>query len=364
MTQRSHPELDGQHPQTLYTFVLKRPGQTLRERLAWGAVGLSVGLGVAAGIFLLAPQAQSWSWPPNRATAATNNVEDPFRQGSEQAMAAAELTQTAKFSEEWTEVALGWQKAIAYMRSVPTGSPNAALAQAKVAEYERNLQYAQSNVTTRAARTPADKTYWTLGSDRDLVMAIQGAPSQTMQYHSACQQTLRYGNSIVELNNGYVKQYDNPDGNLRVLAEGPMVVSAAAAEGSWTLGSTEATVVQIQGTPTRQEQYTSNRFTTLYYGKSSVLFENGQVIGYLNSDNNLNVSLQQPALPPDQSPPQFWSMGSSRTEVLRAEGQTPVAISRNDTNCEEVFHFSDGEVSFRQGQVTGYRDRGGALKVR
>ncbi|MBE9158390.1 hypothetical protein IQ265_16355 [Nodosilinea sp. LEGE 06152] len=357
----SHPELDGQNPQTLYTFQLKRPGQTLRERITWGALGLSVGLGIAASAFLLTPQARSWSWP-NRAAAAAQT--DPFRQGAGQAMAAAELTQTAEFSEDWAEVAMLWQQAIAHMRAVPKANPNAALAQEKVAEYERNLKYAQSNVGSRASRTPTDKTYWTLGSDSDLVRAIQGAPSQTMQYQTACQQTLRYGNSFVELHNGYVKQYDNADGNLRVLANESAVVSARAAQGSWTLGSTQAEVAQIQGAPTRQEQYTSERFTTFYYGKSSVLFENGQAIGYLNSDNNLKVSLQLPAPPPDQAAPPFWTMGSSRTEVLRAEAQTPIAISRNDTNCEEVFHFSDGEVTFRQGLVTGYRDRGGSLKVR
>ncbi|WP_017300744.1 hypothetical protein [Nodosilinea nodulosa] len=362
MTKHSHPELDGQKPQTLYTFQLKRPGQTLRERLTWGAVGLSVGLGAAASIFLLIPQARSWPWTPHRAAATAHD--DPFRQGAEQAMAAAELTQTAEFSEDWAEVAMLWQQAIAHMQSVPSTSASAALAQTKVTEYARNLKYAQSNVGTRASRTPDQKTYWTLGSDRDLVMAIQGAPSQTMQYNNTCQQTLRYDNSIVELHNGYVSQYDNADSNLRVLAEGPTVVSEAAAKGSWTLGSTEADVIQLQGSPTRQEQYTSDRFTTLYYGKSSVLFEHGQAVGYLNADQNLKVSLQLPPLPPGQSTPAFWTMGSSRLDVLRAEGQTPVAVSRNDNNCEEVFHFGSGEVTFRQGLVAGYRDHGGSLKVR
>lgn len=362
MTKRSHPELDGQNPQTLYTFHLKRPGQTLRERLTWSAVGLSVGLGVAAGFFWLAPQARSWSWPPHRAAETTQ--EDQFRQGADRAMAAAELTQTAEFSEEWAEVAMLWQQAIAHMESVPSTSADATLAQTKVTEYERNLKYAQSNVGNRTSRTPDQKTYWTLGSDRDLVMAIQGAPSQTMQYNNACQQTLRYDNSIVELRNGYVSQYDNSDGNLRVLAEGPTIVSEAAAQGSWTLGSTEADVIQIQGSPTRQEQYTSDRFTTLHYGKSSVLFENGQAVGYLNSDRNLRVSLQPPALPPGQTEPNLWTMGSSRLDVLRAEGQPPVAISRNDNTCKEIFHFDGGEVTFRQGLVTGYRNRGNSLKVR
>jgi hypothetical protein len=362
MTKPSHPELDGQHPETLYTFKLKRPGQTLRERLTWGAVGLSIGLSVAAGYFFLNPSERVWSWPAERANTAT--VEDPFRRGAEQAMAAAELTQTAEFQEEWAKVAMLWQQAIAHMQSVPKGNPQAELAQQKVKEYARNLQYAQSNVASRATQNPTDQVYWTVGSDRDLVMAIQGPPDQSIEQHSTCQQTLRYGNSIVEINNGYVDQYDNPDGTLNVLAEGPVVFSTKATPGTWTLGSTEADIVQLQGTPTREEQYTSDRFKTLYYGKSSVFLENGQAIGYLNTDDNLNVSVQLPALPPGQAAPEFWSIGSSRADVLRAEKHAPIAISRNDTNCEEVFNFEEGEVTFRQGLVTGFRDRGAALKVR
>lgn len=371
MTKHSHPELDGQNPQTLYTFQLKRPGQALRERLAWGAFGLSIGLSVAAGYLFLNPSERAWSWPLERSNAAA--VADPFRQGAEQAMSAAQLTQTAEFREEWVEVAMLWQQAIAHMRSVPKSSPQFELAQQKIGEYTRNLQYAESNVASRAARVPTGQVYWTVGSDRDLVLALQGPPAQVIQQSSTCQQTLRYGNSMVELNNGYVEQYNNPDGMLKVLAEGPVAFSAQAAQSTWTLGSTEADVMRLQGTPTRQEQYTSDRFKTLYYGRSSVFFENGQAIGYLNDGDNLKVSVQLPALPAGQTAPESWSMGSSRTEVLRAENHTPVAISRNDANCEEIFHFKGGEVTFHQGLVAGYRDsqrlaqggdRGNALKVK
>ncbi|MBE9135929.1 hypothetical protein IQ254_01700 [Nodosilinea sp. LEGE 07088] len=361
MTKRSHPELDGQNPQTLYTFHLKRPGQTLRERLTWGALGLSIGLSAAVGYLMLAGEERSWLWPPSRVTEATGA--DPFRQGSEQAMAAAELTQTAEFREDWADIVILWQQASDAMRLVPNSSPNAALAQEKVAEYERNRQYAQSNVDTRTSRTPADTNYWTLGSDRDLVLTVQGPPSQTTQFQSSCQQILRYDNSVVELNNGYVSQYENTDSNLKVIGETPVVVSAQAAQGTWTLGSAEADVIRIQGTPTRQGQYTATRYTTLYFGTSAVQFEEGQVIGYADVDKNLRLSLNLPPLPEGQTLPQHWSVGSSRSEVLRVEGRTPTAISRNDSNCEEVFQFDGGEVTFRQGTVTGYRNFGQTLQV-
>ncbi|MEO1068072.1 MAG: hypothetical protein AAFW95_02995, partial [Cyanobacteria bacterium J06638_6] len=335
--------------------------QTLRERLRWGALGLSLGLGVAAGYLMLVGEERSWVWPPSQSTEAT--VEDPFRQGSEQAMAAAELTQTAEFREDWAEVAILWQQASDAMRLVPNSSPNATLAREKIAEYERNRQYAQSNVDTRDSHTPTYTNYWTLGSDHDLVLTVQGTPSQTTQFQSSCQQTLRYDNSVVELNNGYVSQYENTDSNLKVIGEGPVIVSAQAAQGTWTLGSTEADVIRIQGTPTRQGQYAATRYTTLYFGTSSVQFEDGQVIGYINADKNLKLSLNLPSLPAGQSVPDHWSIGSSRAEVLRVEDRTPTAISRNDSSCEEVFQFEDGEVTFRQGTVTGYRNFDQTLQV-
>jgi hypothetical protein len=362
MTKRSHPELDGQHPETLYTFHFKRPGQTLRERLTWVAVGLSLGLSVTAGYIILNPNQIPKPWSPLQARATPGA--DPVYLGAERAMAAAELTQTAEFQEEWVEVALLWQQAIAHMQAVPQGSAQAELAQQKVVEYERNLQYAQSNVNSRPAREIADRAYWTVGSDRDLVMAIQGPPTQSMQYPSTCQQTLTYGTSIVEFNNGYVTQYNNQEGNLKVLAAGAIALSAQAAPNTWSLGSSEVDVVRVQGTPpTRREQYSSNRFTTLYYGNSSVVLDNGQVVGFVNTDKNLRAAIQVPPAT-GQTTPNTWTIGSSRSDVLRAEQQTPTAVSRNDASCEEVFHFDGGEVTFGQGFVSGYRDRTGTLKVR
>lgn len=68
-----------------------------------------------------------------------------FRNGVNTATKAAQLTQTAKKSQEWKQVSLTWQKAINSMKSVPNTSPNYKLAQGKVKEYQKNLRYAQNN---------------------------------------------------------------------------------------------------------------------------------------------------------------------------------------------------------------------------
>jgi hypothetical protein len=359
---RHHPEIEGNQPQPLYTVQLRRRGQTLIERITWGLLGLALGLGAATMFFAL--RETPWAWPRRSGTPSLA-AEDPFQQATHQAMAAAELTQTAEFQEEWVEVLWLWQQATTALKAVPKNHPNYAIADQKIAEYSRNAQYAESNVRSRASRTPTEPTYWTVGSDRDWVAAIQGIPSQVLRYDASCQEILRYGNSTVELENGYVTQYANLEGNLRSLADAPLVQSTQAAPQTWTMGSPQAEVLRIQGAPSRTEQYyASDRRHTLYFGQSSVLFEDDYVIGYFDVDRILKVSLTPPESALASPSPARWTIGSSRGEVLRAQQQTPSAITRNDERCEEIWQFGDSEVVFRQGFVSGYRNMGQSLRIR
>ncbi|NJL49219.1 MAG: hypothetical protein HC929_19395 [Leptolyngbyaceae cyanobacterium SM2_5_2] len=323
-------------------------------------LGLSVGLGVATVFFTISdtPVSPPWSFSP------PPPLDKPFKQGADKAMTAAELTQTAEFKEEWVEVVLLWQEAIAQMQAVPKADSNYAVARQKVDEYSRNLQYAQSNVNSRAARTPTEQNYWTIGSDRDWLMALQGSPSQVLRYDSACNEVLRYGNSIVELSNGYVKQYANLDGNLRVLADAPVAPSTQGTSTAWSLGSSREEVLQLQGTPSRTDQYASEQHVTLYYGNSSVLLEDGYVVSYWNADQNLRVSTALASSLKPLLTAEKWSIGSSRAEVLKIQGDTPKAFSRNDGSCEEILHFGRSEVILRQGFVVGYKNTAKNLRVR
>lgn len=360
MPHPSHPELEGETPQTLYSFELKRPGQTLRERFAVGLFGLALGLGGATAFFI---SADTIPWPLFQPRVSQPAPASPptIQQGLNHAMAAAELTQSASFREEWVEVVLLWQQAIAHMQAVAKPDPDYAMAQEKVIEYSRNLQYAQSNVETRASRSPSPQNYWTLGSDRDWVIALQGPPSQVRRYDSSCREVLSYGGSVIELQNGYVNQYSNLDGNLRVLADVPMVQSTQGSRDQWGLGASRARVLELQGIPTRIEHYASDHRVTLHYGNSSVLIEGDHAISYLNADQNLRVST---AVAGATTSGEAWSIGSSRGQVLQAQGQPPRAISRSDSRCEEVFYYGNSEVILRQGFVIGYRGEGSELRVR
>lgn len=362
MPQPRHPELDGDTPQTLYSFELKRPGQTLKERLAAGLFGVALGLGGATAFFVW-PDLATWPQPQRWLQRAAPSAPDPqtWRQGLDYAMAAAELTQAANFREEWVEVVLLWQQAISQMKAIASTDPNYATAQQKIGEYNRNLQYAQSNVETRSSRSPARQNYWTLGSDRDWVLALQGAPSQAFRYDGSCRELLRYGSSVVELHNGYVKQYSNLEGNLRVLADVPVVQSTQGSRDRWGVGAAKAKVLELQGVPTRIERYASDRRVTLYYGNSSVLIEDDHAIGYLNIDQNLRVSTD---ILGASAAEDFWTLGSSRSQVLQAQAQPPRGISRNDNSCEEVLYFGNSEVMLRQGFVAGYKNDTQTLRVR
>ncbi len=84
---------------------------------------------------------QTASIPPDLQSDKT----DRFYSGVKQATTAATLTQTAQSKADWKIIATHWSQAIALMKAVPTDHPKHDVAQTKVAEYQKNLAYAQKN---------------------------------------------------------------------------------------------------------------------------------------------------------------------------------------------------------------------------
>jgi hypothetical protein len=74
---------------------------------------------------------------------------DNFREAVNQAIGAANLTQSAKSQNEWKIVVSKWQAAIALMKIVPSSSLNYVISQQKIIEYQRNLSYAEKNAAGR-----------------------------------------------------------------------------------------------------------------------------------------------------------------------------------------------------------------------
>ena len=72
---------------------------------------------------------------------------------AEATAASTELT-TAESSVDWANVARKWQSAIAALSDIPISSDNYSQAQTKIAEYERNYDYAISKkMVARSAET-------------------------------------------------------------------------------------------------------------------------------------------------------------------------------------------------------------------
>ncbi|MEH2244039.1 hypothetical protein [Nostoc sp.] len=70
---------------------------------------------------------------------------DTFREAVRKAINAANLTQLAKSSDDWKIVMSQWEGAIALMKTVPSSSQNYVVAQQKIREYQKNLNYAEKN---------------------------------------------------------------------------------------------------------------------------------------------------------------------------------------------------------------------------
>ncbi|NEQ46523.1 MAG: hypothetical protein F6K00_24465 [Leptolyngbya sp. SIOISBB] len=355
MSENRHPELEGHQSEPLYTFELTNQRKSFRNKVLWTLFGVSIGIGAMwfIEVFEFPLSGQESNSRPLL-------VDDPFNQGSRQAMSAAELTQTAEFREEWSQVAILWQQALSQMESVPVSHPNYEVAQQKQVEYARNLQYAQSNVSSRAPNNPEAQPYWTIGSDRELVMAVQGMPLRMVQYSNSCKEVMYYGNSVIELKNGYVVDFSDLDGNLKVLGDGQVALSFQSSPNTWAIGASQEEVFNIQGTPTRTSTFQDA--VTLHYEDSIVQLIGNRVVGYDNTAGNLLISMV-PATAQSQAAVSTWSIGSSRAEVLQAEQETPTAVSRLDNNCKEVFDFGNSKVTFRQGLVTEYINDGAGLTL-
>ncbi|MEH2461944.1 hypothetical protein [Nostoc sp.] len=73
---------------------------------------------------------------------------DTFREAISKAINAANLTQSAKSPDEWKTVVNQWETAISLLKTVPSSSQNYTIAQQKIREYQKNLNYAEKNAVS------------------------------------------------------------------------------------------------------------------------------------------------------------------------------------------------------------------------
>lgn len=122
-------------------------------------------------------------------------------------------------------------------------------------------------------------------------------------------------------------------------------------EATFGLGSTERDVLRAQGSPDRRS---AGRWT---YGLSEVRFQDGRVVGYDNFDGRLRVLIKPAKAPAQVEADGFFTLGSSRDDVLRIQG-TPTAVRGS------VWHYGFSSVRFVEDRVAAYDNSFGNLKVR
>ncbi len=127
--------------------------------------------------------------------------------------------------------------------------------------------------------------------------------------------------------------------------------SPAPAEGSYfTLGSSQAEVLRVQGVPTHV------RGQTWVFNLAEVHFKNGKVTRYNNFDGTLRVRLLA-TYQPEGEPPDYFTLGSTRNEVLLVQG-TPTRVEPTK------WFFGFSVVQFQEDRVESYDNYFGNLKIR
>lgn len=139
----------------------------------------------------------------------------------------------------------------------------------------------------RATRSHPEGTF-TLGSTRDEVRAVQGAPEGVT---NVIDERWDYGfGASVTFHDGAVTGWDEMDQRLHISLQplDPDVAAAAKQRGHWTIGSTKDEVLALQGTP--HGIWTVQHDKWFYGFGSTVDFDaHGRVTGYDIFDGTLEV---------------------------------------------------------------------------
>ncbi|WP_144053781.1 hypothetical protein [Baaleninema simplex] len=89
-----------------------------------------------------------------RETASLSRGTASFVEGTNQALQAWQLSQSARSPEDWHRVARHWTSAVSAMTEIPLDAPERAFAQKKVSEYLSNTRYALEQAQQSGNRLP------------------------------------------------------------------------------------------------------------------------------------------------------------------------------------------------------------------
>ena len=173
--------------------------------------------------------------------------------------------------------------------------------------------------------------YFTVGSTKDEVLAVQGTPTKLDYYEWG------YGLSTVQFRNDRVVSWTiygvNP---LRA----KMIPSSAVSNaGYFTVGSTKDEVLAVQGTPTKLDYYEWG------YGLSTVQFRNDRVVSWtIYGVNPLRAKMIPSSAVSNVG---YFTVGSTKDEVLAVQG-TPTKLDYYE------WGYGLSTVQFRNDRVVSW----------
>jgi len=141
----------------------------------------------------------------------------------------------------------------------------------------QNREIASESVPSSSFRN----TYFTIGSTKNEVQALQGTPSNIIG------DTWFYDASQITFFNDRVVGYSNNSGNLHMKLLPKIDDDHIRAKGYFTIGSTKDEVIALQGTPS------GIIGNTWIYGLSKINFYNGKVTSYSNVSKNLKIEYEK-----------------------------------------------------------------------
>ena len=199
----------------------------------------------------------------------------------------------------------------------------------------------QLNVQLRPRKSYGED-YFTVGSSRDQVIAVAGTPD----HYGDGGRELRYGESRVTFQRGRVVSWHM---NTNSPLSARLVPQYPSDADFFTLGSSKDEVLSVQGTP---DHFSENSF---HYGHSMIHFTSDRVTGW---NEATNYPLEVKLLPSMPTSSKYFTLGSSRDEVIAAQG-TP------DQYSERMLKYGYSTVSFENGYVVSwYQSAASPLNVR
>jgi predicted aspartyl protease len=104
--------------------------------------------------------------PTPDASAADATANQHYQDAVNRASSAFNISQSARSQDDWQLVASRWQQAIDLLEQIPASSSNHTQVQQKIAEYQRNLAYAQQQANRTVESAPSDAVVIIESQDR------------------------------------------------------------------------------------------------------------------------------------------------------------------------------------------------------